>query len=139
MDDTDLIERANQMKDWPDWLRQELERNRFDGHVGQRLVSETDRVRVWLIRLRPGERLPLHRHVLDYFWTATTAGAARSHVFGGGTVERVYTEGETQHQHFGSRAAIRRSRVAVAAIRRTSPRSTVAGEAALRPEARRSW
>ena len=101
MNDTDLIERQNQMMDWPDWLRQELERNMFDGRVGQSLVSETDRVRVWLIRLRPGERLPLHRHVLDYFWTATTAGAARSHVFGGKTVERVYAEGETQHQHFG--------------------------------------
>lgn len=100
MDDTDLIERQDQTKDWPDWLRQELERNRFNGRVGQNLVSETDRVRVWLIRLRPGERLPLHCHVLDYFWTATTAGAARSHVLGGETVERVYAEGETQHQRF---------------------------------------
>ena len=38
-----------------------------------------------------------------------------------------------------TRAPIGRSRVAVAAIRRTSPRNTVAGEAALRPLARRSW
>ena len=49
------------------------------------LVSESDRVRVWTIRLKPGERIGFHRHVLDYFWTArdwrarTPARARRHH------------------------------------------------------------
>ena len=31
-----------------------------NGAVGDRLVSETDRVRVWHIRAKPGERLKVH-------------------------------------------------------------------------------
>ncbi|WP_426435506.1 hypothetical protein [Bradyrhizobium genosp. P] len=53
----------------------ELAASGRNGRVGQVLLSETDRVRVWLINLQPGERLPFHRHVLDYFWTAVTPGA----------------------------------------------------------------
>ena len=30
------------------------------------------------ITLQPGERLEFHRHVLDYFWTTTASGRARS-------------------------------------------------------------
>ncbi|MEU6208086.1 cupin, partial [Micromonospora musae] len=32
------------------------------GPVGQEIVYENDRVRVWHIRLEPGESQPLHRH-----------------------------------------------------------------------------
>ncbi|MEU2613594.1 cupin [Micromonospora sp. NPDC007271] len=32
------------------------------GPVGQEIVYENDKVRVWHIRLEPGERQPLHRH-----------------------------------------------------------------------------
>ncbi|MFD4868630.1 hypothetical protein [Streptomyces sp. NPDC058412] len=50
-----------------------------NGQAGGRLLGETDRVRVRVrvreIRLAPGERLPAHRHVPDYFWTAATAGS----------------------------------------------------------------
>lgn len=34
----------------------------------------TDRVRVWTIGLKPGQRLGFHTHVLDYFWTSVTGG-----------------------------------------------------------------
>ena len=63
-------------------------------------MSETDRVRVWSIRLRPGERIGFHRHVLDYFWTAVTAGRALSHRPDGSTVETRYREGETRHESY---------------------------------------
>ncbi|MBL8789912.1 MAG: hypothetical protein JNM45_05395, partial [Rhizobiales bacterium] len=58
----------------------ELERAMGEGHgmVGQRLLSETDAVRVWRIELRPGERVGFHTHVLNYFWTATSGGKSRS-------------------------------------------------------------
>ncbi|MFB9908799.1 hypothetical protein [Allokutzneria oryzae] len=82
-------------------LREEFEANAFNGQVGQRLLSETDRVRVWEIRLAPGERVPAHRHVLDYFWTAVTAGRGRQHTDDGATREVEYHQGQTKHLSFG--------------------------------------
>ena len=61
---------------WPAAVAADFEANRFNPCVGTRLLSATDRVRVWEIRLQPGERIGFHRHVLDYFWTAVTAGKA---------------------------------------------------------------
>lgn len=87
--------------DWPDHVKQDLERNAFNGCVGDTLLSETDRVRVWKIMLKPGERIGFHRHVLDYFWTAVTAGRARSHVGDGTTYEATHYPGETKNLHFG--------------------------------------
>jgi quercetin dioxygenase-like cupin family protein len=87
---------------WPDALAKEFERNQTNGCVGTRLISETDRVRVWEIRLNPGERIGFHRHVLDYFWTAVTAGRGRSHMQDGSTVERSYFAGETQHETYAA-------------------------------------
>jgi hypothetical protein len=96
---TNLAERVGSA--WPSTVREEFEANQFNGHVGTRLLSETDRVRVWEIRLAPGERIGFHRHVLDYFWTAVTPGRARSHVQDGTTVEAVYAAGETRHFVYG--------------------------------------
>jgi len=50
-------------------LTQEFIDRAENGEVGNTLVSETDRVRVWHIHAKPGERLKVHTHVLDYFWT----------------------------------------------------------------------
>ena len=87
---------------WPEALKAELERNMLNGRIGSRLVSETEGVRVWLIALEPGERLPLHRHVLDYFWTATSPGKARSHNVNGTTSELSYAVGDTKHLSFAA-------------------------------------
>src|ERR1700739_2752427 len=86
---------------WPVVTRQELEAYRFNGRVGTRLLSETGRVRVWEIRLAPGERIGFHRHVLDYFWTAITPGRARSHTEDGSVGEATYAAGETRHFVYG--------------------------------------
>lgn len=65
---------------WPDWLKTEFDEHADDGHVGSRLLSQNAKVRVWEIRLAPGQRWHAHRHVLDYFWTAVTpAAAANTH------------------------------------------------------------
>jgi beta-alanine degradation protein BauB len=87
---------------WPQWVRQEFERNQMNACVGTRLLSEDGRVRVWDIRLKPGERIGFHRHVLDYFWTAVTPGRARSHQADGTTIETDYIAGETRHESYGS-------------------------------------
>ena len=75
---------------------------RWNGQVGTRLLSETGRVRVWTIHLRPGERLAAHTHVLDYFWTAVTAGRARSRDGQGRVSEVAYVSGDTRHLSFGT-------------------------------------
>ncbi|QRG05352.1 hypothetical protein EZH22_19990 [Xanthobacter dioxanivorans] len=89
---------------WPAALQAELVARSGDGRVGSRLVSQTDRVRVWMITLAPGERIAFHTHVLDYFWTCTTGGAARSHYSDGRTVDVTYTPGETRHMTFDAGA-----------------------------------
>lgn len=81
-------------------LKQELARNAFNPCVGHILLSQGDRARVWFIRLAPGERIGFHRHVLDYFWTALTAGTAVSHVNGGPAKRAEYFAGETRHMTF---------------------------------------
>jgi len=86
---------------WTGALRDELEVGRRNGRVGSRLVSETERVRVWLIALGPGERLPFHTHVNDYFWTATSPGQARSRYANGRVAEMTYAMGDTRHFAFG--------------------------------------
>jgi quercetin dioxygenase-like cupin family protein len=88
-------------EEWPASVINEFRLNQHNGCVGTRLLSETERVRVWTIRLAPGERIGFHRHVLDYFWTAVTAGTALSHTQDGSTVERRYYAGETQHESYG--------------------------------------
>ena len=88
---------------WPATLREEFaaEARRPNGCVGNELVSESDKVRVWTIRLRPGQRFGFHRHVLDYFWTAMTPCRGRQHLMDGTTVEYTYTQGETRHESYG--------------------------------------
>jgi quercetin dioxygenase-like cupin family protein len=69
--------------------------------VGTTLLSETDRTRVWIIRLAPGERTGFHRHVLDYFWTSISGGRGRQHIQDGTTLECTYAPGETRHETYG--------------------------------------
>ena len=94
----DLI--ASNFDGWPDALKTEFTEDAHDGHVGSRLLSQNNRVRVWEIRLAPGERWHTHRHVLDYFWTAVNAGNSRRHTHDGTTRDVSYAAGETRHFHF---------------------------------------
>jgi beta-alanine degradation protein BauB len=89
---------------WPTALTAEFERERANnnGCVGTTLLSEDDRVRVWIIRLAAGERIGFHRHVLDYFWTSVSGGKGRQHLMDGSTVEYTYRPGETRHETYGS-------------------------------------
>ena len=88
--------------EWPAALRQEFQREseRPNGCVGSELLSETDTMRVWTIRLKPGERIGFHRHVLNYFWTAVTPCRGRQHLMDGTTVEYSYFAGETRHETY---------------------------------------
>lgn len=82
-------------------LQAEFERNAQNPCVGKILLSQSDRARVWYMRLEPGERIGFHRHVLDYFWTALSPGRAVSHINGGAPKEATYYAGQTSHMRFG--------------------------------------
>lgn len=103
MMDIDVATDADKLASWPEWRRAELAANTANAHVGTRLVAETPRSRVWLLTLQPGERLPFHRHVLDYFWTVTSPGGqGRSHYGDGRVAEVSYAEGDTRHMSFAA-------------------------------------
>nr|WP_076860190.1 hypothetical protein [Bradyrhizobium mercantei] len=87
--------------DWPADRIAEFNSAWRNGRVGSILVSENDRVRVWHLSLKPGQRIGFHMHVLDYFWTAVTGGKSRSHMHDGRVVDTEYTAGSTKHYKFG--------------------------------------
>jgi beta-alanine degradation protein BauB len=102
-----MLDKQTQTSDrtpWPAEIAAEFEREKRNPNpcVGNSLVSESDRVRVWMIRLAPGERIGFHRHVLDYFWTSVSGGRGRQHLQDGSTVEFTYTPGETRHETYGA-------------------------------------
>ncbi|MDB5473896.1 MAG: hypothetical protein JWP99_1199 [Devosia sp.] len=93
---------SEQQARWPQEVALDLEQGQLNPCVGQKLLSETDRVRVWSIKLAPGERIGFHRHVLDYFWTAISGGKAISRSQDGSVVEAVYQPGDTVHHIYNA-------------------------------------
>ena len=68
--------------------------------VGTSLWFENDRVRVWELRLEPGQRGPFHAHTRDYFWTVVEAGRALQRRGDGRFFIRDYHMGDTLYsQH----------------------------------------
>ena len=55
-------------------------------NVGTRLLFENERVRVWDLRLEPGESTGLHRHDTDYLYV----------VIGDGTLQPIDDQGTQQ-------------------------------------------
>lgn len=86
---------STSIDEWSPEIRREFNDHSENGRVGGALLLENDRVRVWEIRLEPGQRYGAHRHVLDYFWVAVTEGVSLQHT-GDGRIERVsYCAGDT--------------------------------------------
>jgi beta-alanine degradation protein BauB len=91
---------ATNFEGWSQELRAEFAANAANDQVGAELLSETDRVKVWLIRLSPGQRWPAHQHGRDYFWTAVTSGTSEQHTEDGTTTRVDYAAGATRHFAF---------------------------------------
>jgi beta-alanine degradation protein BauB len=47
--------------------------------IGTELLFENDRVRVWDLRLQPGEASPTHRHRGDYLFVQVTPSTVEAH------------------------------------------------------------
>lgn len=91
---------ARERADWPEAVVAEFRDNEFNGRVGQYLLMQNEMARVWVIRLAPGERVAVHRHVLDYTWIALTDGSGRQHIHDGTTREVQYKRGDTRSFNF---------------------------------------
>ena len=63
--------------------------------IGTRLVHESDAMRVWHLRLAPGETLPPHRHDRPYLWTILTDGQGLSRFDDGRELPITYHSGDT--------------------------------------------
>ena len=82
--------------------REELEAAPHNLGVGTRLWFENDRIRVWEVRLQPGERGPFHSHTQKYFWTVVDGGIGRQRTADGTVITREYHVGDTnysEHTH----------------------------------------
>lgn len=87
---------------WSEEIKEEFRRNEFNGRVGSALVFLNERVRVWNMELAPGEKMPVHRHVPDNFWTAVTAGRCLQRTYDGTTCESDYEAGLTRFYEVGA-------------------------------------
>ncbi len=56
----------------------ELQRNKIDGRLGQKLLFENDTIKVWEVVLLPGERLPFRKISGNYNFMSMTEGIAIS-------------------------------------------------------------
>jgi beta-alanine degradation protein BauB len=65
--------------------------------VGTRLWFANDRIKVWEVRLEPGQRGPFHAHTLPYFWTVVEGGTGRQRSPDGTFKVRTYELGDTQY------------------------------------------
>ncbi|WP_020592113.1 cupin domain-containing protein [Kiloniella laminariae] len=78
-------------------IDEEFLRALLNDRIGTELVLDTAEMRVWHLRLQPGERLPAHRHDRPYFWTVLTDGTGHSRFGDGSEVEIVYRAGDTRY------------------------------------------
>jgi beta-alanine degradation protein BauB len=65
--------------------------------VGTRLIFENEHVKVWEIRVQPGERAPFHAHVRRYFWTIIEGGIALQRFADGTFHTREVRPGDTRY------------------------------------------
>jgi beta-alanine degradation protein BauB len=63
--------------------------------VGTSVLLENDQVKVWEIRLAPGERGPFHAHTRNYFWTVVDGSVGLQRFADGTFMVRRYDVGET--------------------------------------------
>ena len=75
----------------------ELAGARMNREIGTSLWFENDHIRVFEVRLEPGERGPFHVHDHTYFWTVVEPGRGLQRSDDGTFVVRDYPLGETRY------------------------------------------
>ena len=79
----------------------------ISSQVGTRLLFENDRVRIWDLRLEPGQSTGLHRHSQDYFYVVIGDGTLRGIDADGqaGTANQM-RDGDVRFNQLGGRDAV---------------------------------
>jgi hypothetical protein len=81
----------------PSTYAHELSAARSNRQLGTSLWFENDHVRVFEVRLGPGERGPFHVHDETYFWTVVEPGRGKQRFVDGTYVIRDYGLGDTRY------------------------------------------
>ncbi len=92
-----IINPVNNWSYWSESFKNELKNAHLNHNVGEVLVFDNDKFKVWTIHLQPGDRLPFHIHEIPYFWTALSEGKARSFCNDGSVIESKYEVGDTKN------------------------------------------
>jgi quercetin dioxygenase-like cupin family protein len=74
--------------------------------VGTSRLFENERVRVWEVRLAPGERTPFHAHTVRYFWTCVDPGVGRQRYEDGTMKVLRYGAGDTLYSEHSAEAPL---------------------------------
>jgi len=80
-----------------DTFAEELAAAPSNKQLGTSVWFENDRVRVWEVRLGPGERGVFHSHTTNYFWTVVDGSRGLQRFAEGTYVIRDYLVGETKY------------------------------------------
>lgn len=88
---------AGGLEFWSSEQKAALGDGMHDTNVGCHVAYENDHFRIWTIHLSPGEWLHFHRHERPYYWTALSAGRARSRHDDGSVWEVEYEVGDTKY------------------------------------------
>ncbi|HEX6299989.1 MAG TPA: hypothetical protein VF148_05965 [Acidimicrobiia bacterium] len=81
----------------PAEFTEELHAAPSNRQLGTSVWFENDRIRVWEVRLQPGERGAFHSHITNYFWTVVEPGRGLQRFADGTYVVRDYLMGETKY------------------------------------------
>ena len=81
----------------PDDFGDELAAAPENKELGTAVWFENPRIRVWEVKLEPGERGAFHSHTTNYFWTVVEGSRGLQRFSDGTYVVREYLEGETKY------------------------------------------
>ena len=76
---------------------QDISKACMNDRIGTDLVLETQAMRIWHLRIAPGETLAAHRHDRPYFWTVLTDGQGRARFGDGRIIDITYRIGDTKN------------------------------------------
>lgn len=74
-----------------------IAKGRNNTNIGTQMVLETNTMRVWHMRLAPGDIMPAHKHAHPYFWSTVTDGEAIAEYDDGRVTSISYQSGDTQY------------------------------------------
>ncbi|MFP3913614.1 MAG: cupin domain-containing protein [Actinomycetota bacterium] len=94
MDGTEITEEGTYD---PAQFQEELRAAPANQDVGTSLWFENEKVRVWEVRLEPGERGPFHNHTRNYFWTVVEGSRGLQRFADGSYAVRDYRVGDTRY------------------------------------------